>query len=420
MDYGLIGKKLGHSFSKPIHEQLAGYRYELRELPTEEEFRAFMREQAFRAINVTIPYKRLVMEYCDVVDEQARAIGAVNTVVNRAGTLYGYNTDFAGAAWALARHGVALAGRTVLILGTGGTRRTLQAVAESQRAARVLVAGRSGGEGVLTYAQAARCRDVQVVVNCSPAGMWPACGECLVDLADWPALEAVFDAVYNPLETRLLWQARQRGAVAVNGLEMLVAQAKYAAEHFLGRGLPDSAMPEVHRQLCEQVSSLVLIGMPGCGKTRIGQLAAQLLGKRFVDMDDEVVRRAGMTIPELFAVRGEAAFRDLESQVAAELGAQGGLVVATGGGAVLRGENVRALRQNGVLVYLDRPLEQLAVGGGRPLSSSREAVEQLYRRRAPLYAQAAHVRVPNRGGPPREAADAVCAAYRQAVAGGVF
>ena len=420
MEYGLIGRKLGHSFSAPIHEELGGYRYQLRERPDEAALAEFLRRREFKAINVTIPYQQAVMPACAPLDPAARAIGAVNTIVNHGGVLFGYNTDYAGAARALARGGVRLDGRVVLILGTGGTRRTFTAVARDAGAKEILVAGRSGGDGALTYAEAARRADVQVVLNASPAGMWPRNGECLVDLADWPALEAVFDAVYNPLETRLLQQAKARGLVAVNGLAMLVGQAKFAAELFTGRSIPDGEIDRVHRALLGRTANLVLVGMPGCGKTRIGRLAAQALGRKFLDMDAQIEREAGMPIPDIFAAEGESGFRARESAVAARLGARTGLVIATGGGAVLRPENVAALRQNGVVVWLQRALEQLAVGGDRPLSSSREAVAALFAARSPLYEAAAHRAVFNTGGPPALARDGVLTAFAAALDAGVL
>ena len=250
--------------------------------------------------------------------------------------------------------------------------------------------------------------------------MWPHNGECLVDLSVWPALESVFDAVYNPLETRLLWQAKQRGLPAVNGLSMLVGQAKYASEHFTGRSIPDEEIDRVHRTLLGRLANLVLVGMPGCGKTRIGRLAAQALGRDFVDMDAEIEKAAGMSIPDIFSLEGEQGFRDRETRVAEILGARTGLVIATGGGAVLRGENVRALRQNGVIVYMQRSLDQLAVGGNRPLSSSREALEKMLAARAPLYEAAAHRVVFNTGGPPSLARRDVLSAFRQALDAGVL
>ena len=302
MEYGLIGKTLGHSFSKPIHEALGGYPYELKELPCEAAARAFFAARSFRAVNVTIPYKALALEACDEVSEEARAIGAVNTVVNRGGRLFGYNTDFDGFRLLVRRRGVSLAGKTVLILGTGATQRTVRAVCAAEGAAQVLCASRSEKPGALRYEQAAARQDVNVIVNASPAGMYPDNGTCLVDLAApgaFPALEAVFDVVYNPLRTRLVQMAGARGVPCAGGLLMLVAQAKYAAELFLGAPIEERRILEIYRGLLAEKAGLALVGMPSCGKTGVGKALAKALKKPFVDADAELVRRAGRPISEI-------------------------------------------------------------------------------------------------------------------------
>ena len=243
MEYGLIGSKLGHSYSKIIHEMLCGYRYDLCPLPTEEEARAFLTRRQFKAINVTIPYKRLVMEYCTYIDPRAKAIGAVNTVVNKNGLLYGYNTDHLGFAHLCDAHGVDFAGKTVLILGTGGTHNTTSAVARGKGAARVLTVSRTpdAAKGQLSYEEAV-ASGAQIVINTTPAGMYPNVGVCSLDVAKMPGLEAVLDVVYNPDKTELILRAEEAGVpVAVGGLEMLVAQAVYAAEYFLSRKFDDAA-----------------------------------------------------------------------------------------------------------------------------------------------------------------------------------
>ena len=365
MEYGLIGGRLGHSYSKPIHEALAGYDYRLCPLPTPEEAHAFMRARDFKAINVTIPYKELVMPYCDVIDDAARAIGSVNTIVNKNGRLEGHNTDFAGFTCLLRRNGISLRGKTVMLLGTGGTQKTVLAVARAEGAAQAVLVSRRRTGNAITYEEAARRADVQVIVNTSPVGMYPNNGECLVALENYPRLEAVLDVIYNPFRTALLQQAEARGLPAVNGMLML--------------------------------SNLVLVGMPGSGKSSLGKACAKLLGKRFVDMDDVLVERIGGPISSILSPGNETPFRNLESAVAAELGKENGQVIATGGGAVLRAQNVRALRQNGVVVYIDRPLGQLAVGGARPLSQSAEALAAMHAARAPLYAAACDARVENDG-----------------------
>ena len=283
MEYGLIGGKLGHSYSKTIHELLCGYSYELCPLPTEADARAFLQRRQFKAINVTIPYKKLVMEYCSFIDPRARAIGAVNTVVNKNGLLYGYNTDYLGFAHLCEAHGVELAGKTVLILGTGGTHNTTRAVALDKGAAKVLTVSRTPDpeKGELSYAEAVRS-GAQVVFNTTPAGMYPNVGVCSLDVAAMPGLEAVVDVVYNPNKTELILRAEDAGVpVAVGGLEMLVAQAVYAAEYFLGRKFED-APGEVRRitaALRRETLNIALVGMPSCGKSTLGRLLAKQLGR---------------------------------------------------------------------------------------------------------------------------------------------
>ena len=410
MEYGLIGSKLGHSYSKIIHEMLCGYRYDLCPLPTEEEARAFLTRRAFRAINVTIPYKRLVMEYCSYIDPRAKAIGAVNTVVNRNGLLYGYNTDYLGFAYLADAHGVEFAGRTVLILGTGGTHNTTRAVAKEKGAARVLTVSRHPDpeKGELSYAEAVHS-GADIVINTTPAGMYPNVGVCHLDVAAMPGLEAVLDVVYNPDKTELILRAEEAGVpVAVGGLEMLVAQAVYAAEYFLDRKFDDAPaeIRAITAQLRKEQLNVALIGMPSCGKTTIGRALADRLGKRFVDLDEEIVRAAGRSIPDLFAAEGEDGFRAREAEQTARFAREGRQVLSCGGGVVKRPENLRALRQNGVVLFIDRPLDALTVGGGRPLSTSAEALKAMEAQRRPLYLAAADAVIPNE----TTVADAVAAA----------
>lgn len=384
VEYGLIGEKLGHSFSKLIHERLADYTYELRPLP-KQELPSFMQAKQFRAINVTIPYKQDVIPYCDELDNAAKAIGAVNTIVNRDGRLIGYNTDFAGFLYNLQVHGISMQGKKVLICGSGGTCKTVTAVAKQQGAREIIVAGRMQRPGVISYEQCVMHTDVEVVVNASPCGMYPECDAAPLDLTVFSQCSAVIDAIYNPLKTRLLQQAEALGMQAVNGLQMLVAQAKFAAEHFLLRPLPDEVIGQITVALLKQLTNLVLIGMPSSGKTLTGQALSRYIDKEFVDTDAVIEARAGMPIKEIFAQHGEAYFRELEQQVIAELAQKNGLIIATGGGAVKNPQNMKRLKQNGVVVFIDRDLQHLLVTDDRPLSSSAEAVEQLYRERYPLY-----------------------------------
>ena len=401
MEYGLIGSKLGHSYSKIIHEMLCGYHYDLCPLPTEDEARAFLKKRAFNAINVTIPYKRLVMEYCSYIDPRAKAIGAVNTVVNQNGLLYGYNTDYLGFAHLAEAHGVDFAGRTVLILGTGGTHNTTSAVARDKGAAKILTVSRHPDpeKGELSYEEAVRS-GAQIVINTTPAGMYPNVGVCNLDVAAMPGLEAVLDVVYNPDKTELILRAEEAGVpVSVGGLEMLVAQAVYAAEYFLDRKFDDAAgeIKSITAALRKEQLNIALIGMPSCGKTTIGRALADKLGKRFVDLDEEIVKADGRSIPDIFAAEGEDGFRARESAQTARFAKEGRQLLSCGGGIIKRGENLRALHQNGVVLFIDRPLDALVVGGGRPLSSSPEALRQMEAERRPLYLAAADAVIPNSG-----------------------
>ena len=391
MEYGLLGERLGHSFSPQIHRDLAGYDYQLLPTPPEAVEDLFAR-RAFQGLNVTIPYKRTVMPLCDEIDPRAAAIGAVNTVVNRNGRLTGYNTDIDGFLYMARRAGVDMAGKKVVILGSGGTSRTARAAAGELGAREIITVSRHGEDN---YQNLSRHADAQVLVNTTPVGMYPNWGQSPVSLESFPALEGVLDVVYNPLRTALLLQAEERGLPCSCGLPMLVAQAKRAAELFTGQNIDDSRAEAVLHGLRGQLTSIVLIGMPGCGKTTVGRALAGKLGRTFVDLDEEIVRRAGMSIPEIFAREGEAGFRERESALVREFGERTGLVVSTGGGVVTRRENYIPLKQNGLLLHLRRDPAALPTDG-RPLSQA-TAPEELWRRRAPLYAAFADGEIDNNG-----------------------
>ena len=406
MEYGLIGEKLGHSFSREIHQRLGGYDYRMQEL-TPAQLPAFLEKRDFRGVNVTIPYKQTVIPLLDEVDPKAAAIGAVNTIVNRRGRLYGYNTDYDGMA-ALARHaGLTLKNKNVLILGTGGTSRTAMTVAADLGAAEIRRVSRTGRGDAITYEQAADL-PVQVLINTTPCGMYPGCDGQPMDLSRFGWLEGVLDAVYNPLRTRLVLQARDNGARGQGGLYMLVAQAAAACRLFLDRPLPDGALDSVYRAIHGQKQNIVLTGMPGSGKSTVGRVLARQLDRELVDTDTEIIRVAKKPIPEIFAQRGERGFRDLESQVIQEVSRRTGLVIATGGGAILREENVRRLRQNGRIYFLDRPAEDIQPTDDRPLARDMEAVRQRYAERYPRYTSTADAAVPVRG-----SAEDVAAAIRE-------
>lgn len=391
MEYGLLGEKLGHSFSPQIHSALADYDYRLYPTPPEAVEELFRRRD-FQGLNVTIPYKQTVIPLCDEVDPRAAAIGAVNTVVNRNGRLVGYNTDVDGLIYLAKRTGVEMAGKKVVILGSGGTSRTARAAARELGAADVVVISRRGEDN---YENLSRHADAQVLINTTPVGMYPDCGAAPVSLEAFPRLEGVLDVVYNPLRTALVMEAEARGVPCSCGLPMLAAQARRAAELFTGGHIPDHRLEEIVSGLTAQVRNIVLIGMPGCGKSAIGRALAKRLGKTFVDLDGEIVRRAGRPIPDIFAREGEGAFRALESQAVREAGARTGCVLSTGGGVVTREENYPPLHQNGVIVHITRALELLPTNG-RPVSQSVD-LHELWRRREPLYRSFADLTAENDG-----------------------
>ncbi len=392
MEYGLIGAKLGHSYSVPIHAQLGDYDYRLFEM-TEAEFADLMRRGDFKGLNVTIPYKKLACELCDELSDTAREVGSVNTVVRRAdGCLVGHNTDIGGFIALARRAGVDVAGKKVAILGSGGTSLTAQAACRRLGACEITVVSR---KGPVDYAALYRDHaDAQVLVNTTPVGMYPNNGASPVELDRLPALTGVLDVIYNPDRTALVLDAEARGLPCLGGLTMLVAQAREAAEWFTGRRIPESETARIHALLRGEALNAILAGMPGCGKTSVGRALAKAMNRPFIDCDIEIERRAGKPIPRIFQEDGEAAFRALEAQVIADVCREKGQVVATGGGAVLRGENVRAMRQNGVVLMLERDLNALGMDG-RPLSTSREALARMWQIRAPLYHAAADAAVDN-------------------------
>lgn len=395
MTFGLIGEQLGHSFSKMIHTAFALYPYQLWELAPEE-LEDFLTQKNFDGINVTIPYKEAVISYCDVVDEKAMEIGAVNTIVNREGVLYGYNTDYFGFLYLTKQSGVSLEGKNILVLGDGGTAKTVRAVAKAEKAGKITTVSRNPAPTLadrISYATAAKAKDTQIIINTSPVGMYPNNGDCLVDIADYPALEAVFDAVYNPLTTELLFQARARDIVAENGLSMLVAQAWEAASLFTGRFLEQSLVSSVTEELLSQRQNISLIGMPGAGKTSLGQELSKALGKTFVDLDLEIEKTAGKKITELFKEEGEGHFRQLEKEITARVSKETAQVISTGGGIILDPSNIKNLKQNGIILWIDAPVEELSLGAHRPLAQQRQDLEKLYRERQHLYRKAADIRL---------------------------
>lgn len=393
MKCGLLGGKLKHSYSPQIHSFLGAYSYELFEKQPDE-LGDFLENGDFTGLNVTIPYKKSVIPYCAALSPRARELGAVNTIVRKAdGTLIGHNTDYFGFETMLLSSGLNVAGKKALVLGSGGASNTAVAVLKASGANAVVIS-RSGASN---YDNLHQHSDAAVIVNATPVGMYPNVGVSPIDLALFPALEGVLDLIYNPARTQLLLDAESRGLIACNGLEMLVAQAKESAECFSGLPISDDVIPGIHRKLKNQMETIILIGMPGCGKTTVGKFLAEMVGKTFVDADACLVGKTGKSIPEIFAEVGESGFRALETEVLAQLGKESGLIIATGGGCVTQTCNYPLLHQNGTLFWLQRDIAQLPVDG-RPLSQTND-LTKMYETRKPMYARFADYTIDNNGDP---------------------
>ena len=400
--YGCIGKKLTHSFSKEIHAYLADYEYELIELD-ETEIQPFFEKKDFAAINVTIPYKQTVIPYLDSISDIARRIGAVNTIVNRDGKLYGYNTDYYGMSALIRRAGIDLGGKKVLVLGTGGTSKTARVVAANMGAAEILTVSRRRSEEYISYEDAIElCSDAQIIINTTPSGMYPDCESTPIDISAFNNLLGVIDAVYNPLCTNLVLDARARGIRAQGGLYMLVMQAVVAVEKFLDTEFEKQVSESVFASVFATKENIVLTGMPGSGNSMVGRLI-DADGYEFIDTDAEIEKRCGCTIKELIDAKGEAYFRDLESEVIRDVSSHSGRIISTGGGAILREENVRCLKRNGKLFFLDAPLSRLKATDDRPLSDTEDKLVGLYNERIDIYRATSDVTVPDMESPLMEA-----------------
>ena len=397
MEFGLIGEHLGHSFSREIHGMLCDAPYELREL-SPEDLPKFLTDRDFRCINVTIPYKRTVMPYLDEIAPSAQLSGAVNCIVNDGGRLTGHNTDCDGVI-ALARHaGVDFCGADVVILGAGGAASAVAAAARSMGAKSVRNAVRTvRSEEQLPLAEPELWSDCDVLVNATPVGMYPDWQASPVIIGALPRLRGVLDCIYNPLRPRLILDAQARGIPAEGGLYMLVAQAVRARELFDGKALPEGCCEEVYGRLLRSKRNIVLTGMPSCGKTTVGRELASRCGRRYIDTDDIISLQAGRAIPEIFAREGESGFRKRETAAIESLAAEQGLVISTGGGAIMKEENVRLLRHNGIICLIQRDLELLVPTADRPLSRDRAALQALYERRLPSYLKAAELTIDNNG-----------------------
>ena len=394
MEYGLIGERLGHSYSPQIHRVLGDYDYQLYPMPPEQ-LKETLKRRDFKGLNITIPYKKDVLPFCDEVSQTVREVGSANTLYFRGGKLCAENTDLPGMLFMLDRAEISLTGKKVVILGSGGTSLTAQAACRTRNAAEYIVVSRSGP---VTYEELyAKHTDAEIIINSTPVGMYPGNLVSPVDIRRFPRLCGVADVIYNPAKTALLLDAEEAGIPHIDGLWMLVAQAWHAARLFLNEEIPEEKIAEAYKSVRRECLNLVLVGMPGSGKSTLGRAAAEKLGKRLIDLDAEIEKRFG-PIPEIFKNRGEAAFRDMESEIVKEYGRESGCVIATGGGAVLRQENVRALRQNAAVVWVRRGLASLSTQG-RPLSTGPDALKRMEEARTPLYRACADYLIENDGAP---------------------
>ena len=392
MRCALIGEKLSHSYSRLIHKKFGMYSYDLVELPPDN-LKEFVEHGGYDAFYVTIPYKSAIIPYIDKVETLAMQKGAINTVCRLGGKTYGYNTDILGMAYMLKRAGIALGGKHVMIFGSGGTGKTAEMLAKKNGAASITVVSRSGS---VNYKNFYELQQTQIIINTTPVGMYPYSDISLADLSKFRNLEAVADVIYNPMRTRLMLQARELNLKYAGGLYMLVAQAKYSMDIFVKNRHPDEIIEQVYKYLLSRIINIVLVGMPGSGKTSIGKAVARRERRRYVDSDAEIVASEGRAITEIFAEKGEEYFRKKEKQTLFLLGSQNGMVISTGGGAVLDRENYYSLKANGRIYYLEREITDLATRG-RPLSTGTEALKKLLEQREPLYKAFADVTVENDG-----------------------
>lgn len=393
MQYGLLGEKLGHSFSPEIHNQLGNYPYQLFEIHPED-LSSFLQSKTFAGMNVTIPYKKTVIPYCHHLTPEAEMLQAVNTIVrNPDGTLTGHNTDYFGFSSMVERAKLSLSGKKALVLGSGGASNTVCAVLRQQNA-NVIVVSRTGENN---YSNLQQHSDAKLIVNTTPVGMYPYNGQSPIDLTVFPHLECVMDLIYNPLKTKLLIDADALGIPAYNGLWMLVAQAKESAEWFTGTQIDISYIPEIYQKLLKKSQNIILIGMPGCGKTTVAKILAEKTGRGIVDTDQLIEEKTGCSIPDIFSSDGENYFRRLETEVICEFGKRNSIIMSTGGGCVTQRENLDLLRQNGTVIWIKRDLSLLETKG-RPLSENGK-LQQMYTQREPLYHLFADLSVDNNYSP---------------------
>lgn len=385
MRYLLIGECLAHSFSSVIHEKIGMYDYELCEIKNDE-LESFMKNRDFLGLNVTIPYKQSVIKYLDELTPEARLIGAVNTVINKNGYLIGHNTDFGGLAALIKRRNINIKNKKVLICGTGGTSNTAYSVCEKLGAKSITKLSRTQKENCITYDEALiSYTDAEVIINTTPCGMYPDVDSIAIDIDKFPHLEAAIDVVYNPLSTKFILKAKKKGIKYIGGLYMLVMQAVEAAEFFTGKTISYEKANEIYNEIVKEKKNIVLIGMPSCGKTTVGRQIAKELNREFYDSDEYLVNKLGRSINDIFEKDSEEYFRDIEEKVIKELSMKSGVVIATGGGVILKEENMNRLAGNGYICFIDRDISLLTPTLSRPTADSKEKIKKLYETRYPLY-----------------------------------
>ncbi len=383
--FGLLGRKLGHSLSPEIHSLLCDYEYKL--YPTEPDgLDAFFSDTSLKGYNVTIPYKIEAFNRCDERSETAEKVGSVNTVIRRSdGTLYGDNTDYFGFSYMAEICGCDFRNKKVLILGNGGASLTVRHVAADNGAKEIVVVSRTGEDN---YGNISRHYDADIIINTTPVGMYPNNGERLIDLSKFTNCKKALDLIYNPARTVFLLDAEKLGIDCINGLYMLVAQALRAAEIFTGKKIPLSEIDRIYDIIISRQKNLVLVGMPGCGKSTCAELLSKKTGRECLDTDSTVIEASGEKIPDIFAKYGENEFRNRETEAVKAAGKGAGKIIATGGGAILREENRIALKENSTVIFLKAPINNLATDG-RPLSKNAAVLADMLQTRLPYYLETA-------------------------------
>ncbi len=393
--YGLLGEKLGHSFSKEIHESFGHYNYDLIEV-SRDDFNNFMTSREFKAINVTIPYKEMVIPYLSYIDDGAKEIGAVNTIVNHDGKLYGYNTDYLGLKSLILSKNIDISGFRVLLLGTGGTSKTARFVLKNLGVKEIILVSINNEEGTISYEEAVKSyKDVDMIVNTTPCGMYPKTMDLIIDLTKFNNLKLVIDVIYNPLKTRLGILAEELHIPYACGLYMLVSQAVHAAGIFRNISVDESITENIYNKLCREKQNIVLIGMPSCGKTTIGDILSQKINKELVDIDALIENKIGMTIKDFINKYGELEFRKIEKEIVLEVSKKNNQIISTGGGVIKDYDNIIALKGNGVIIFINRNIDNLTPTESRPLSSNIDALRKLYEERMPLYKKYSDIEVSN-------------------------